>query len=113
MKSQLLDRGQGILTIYPQITVTNSRGDKMNVPSDVGYKLRVSMSRDRNASAELAGQVDVKMIRCLARSVPNGTWARVEYEGEEWDLVAPPHHGVGASKATRSVSFVIRSRNEL
>lgn len=111
MKSLLLDRGKAVLLIYPEVTVTNRRGDTLRVPSETPIKVRVSMSRDRNASAELAGQVDVKTIRCIARDAPAGSWARIVYDGEEWDLSAPPHFGVGVSKASRSVSFTIRSRN--
>jgi hypothetical protein len=71
------------------------------------------MSRDRNASAELPGQVDVKIIRCVARDAPVGSWVRVVFAGEEWDLAAPPHFGAGVSKATRNVTFTIRSRNDV
>lgn len=111
MKSQLLDRGKAVLLIYPEQIVTNARGDKVLVPSDTPVKVRVSMSRDRNTSAELPGSVDVKIIRCLTRSAPPGSWSRIVFDGEEWDLAAPPHVGVGVSKNTRSVSFTIRSRN--
>lgn len=110
--SVLLDRGQGELEIYPEVLVTNRRGDPIKVPSETPVKVRVSMARDRNAAAELPGQVDVKIIKCMARTAPVGTWARIVYNGEEWDLAAPPHYGVGVSKQTRSVSFTIRSRND-
>lgn len=110
--SILLDRGRAVLDVYPEVTVTNKRGDHIKVPSDTPVKVRVSMARDRNASAELPGQVDVKIIRCMAREAPLGTWARIVYNGEEWDLAAPPHTGIGVSRQTRSVSFTIRSRND-
>lgn len=109
--SLLLDRGRALLEIYPEVTVTNSRGDHVQVPSDKPVKIRVTMAKDRNSAAELPGQVDVKVIKCMARAAPVGTWARIVYEGEEWDLAAPPHHGVGVSKNTSAVSFIIRSRN--
>lgn len=111
--SALLDRGRAILEIYPETTVTNSRGDRIQVPSDTPVKVRVSMAKDRNQAAELPGQVDVKVIKCIARSAPVGTWARIVYDGEEWDLAAPPHRGIGVSKATAAVSFIIRSRNDI
>ena len=112
MKSLLLDRGQAILEIYPEVTMTNSRGDLVKMPGLVPIKVRASISRDRNASAELPGQVDIKIMRVLARTAPTGAWSRIVYDGEEWDLASPPHFGVGVSRATRSVSFTIRSRND-
>ena len=109
--SILLDRGRATLDVYPEVTVTNKRGDHIKVPSETPVKVRVSMSRDQNQAAELPGQVDVKVIKCVAREAPVGTWARVVYLGEEWDLAAPPYHGIGVSKQTTSVSFILRSRN--
>lgn len=111
MKSLLLDRGRNRLTIYPEVTVTNARGDRVKVPSETPVTVRVSMSEDRNASAELPGQVDVKIIRCVARDAPVGSWARIVFDGEEYDLAAPPHFSAGVSKATRNVTFTLRSRN--
>lgn len=113
MRSRLLDRGTSTILVFPEVDVFNSRGDLLKVPSEVGIPVRVSMSKDRNASAELPGQVDVKVIKCIARAVPAGSWARVEYNGEEWDLAAPPHFGNGVSKNTIGVSFLLRSRNDI
>lgn len=113
MKSILLDRGKSTILVYAEDEVVNSRGDRVRVPSDVATPVRVSMSRDRNSTAELPGQVDVKIIRCVARKAPVGSWARILYDGEEWDLAAPPHFGEGVSKNTRNVTFTIRSRNDV
>lgn len=109
--SVLLDRGRGILEVYPEVDAVNKRGDHIKVPADKPVKVRVSMARDRNQSAELPGQVDVEIIKCVTRSAPVGTWSRIVFDGEEWDLAAPPHRGVGVSKATQQVSFILRSRN--
>lgn len=113
MKSRLLDRGTSIIQVYPETEVINSRGDRVRLPSETPVTIRVSMSRDRNSTAELPGQVDVKVIRCVARKAPLGSWARIVYAGEEWDLAAPPHYGEGVSKNTRNVTFTIRSRNDV
>ena len=113
MKSKLLDRGSSIIYVYPEVEVVNARGDTIQVPADVPVPVRVSTSKDRNATAELPGQVDVKIIRCVARDAPVGAWARVVYDGEEWDIAAPPHFSEGVSKATRNVTFTIRSRNDV
>ena len=113
MKSKLLDRGSSLIYIYPEVEVVNTRGEHVRVPAETPVAVRVSMSRDRNATAELPGQVDVKIIRCVARDAPIGAWVRVVYAGEEWDVAAPPHFSDGTSKNTRNVTFTIRSRNSI
>lgn len=113
MKSKLLDRGTSTILVYPEVEVVNARGERVRAPSTVPVSVRVSMSKDRNSSAELPGQVDVKIIRCVARDAPLGAWVKVEYDGENWDLAAPPHFSAGVSKATRNVTFTIRSRNDV
>lgn len=113
MKSKLLDRGRETILVYPEVTVTNNRGEEVKVPSETPVPVRVSMSKDRNSSAELPGQVEVKVIRCVTRSAPISGWARVVYNGEEWDLAAPPHVSQGISKATRNTTFILRSRNDV
>ena len=113
MKSVLLDRGRQTLLIYPEQEVVNARGERVRIPAETPVAIRVSMSPDRNTTAELPGQVDVKIIRCVTRDAPVGSWARVVYKGEEWDLASPPHFSAGLSKATRNVTFTIRSRNDI
>lgn len=113
MKSRLLDRGRSIIYVYAEEVVINGRGDPIRVPSGTPVPVRVSMSRDRNASAELPGQVDVKIYRCVARRAPLGAWSKIIFDGEEWDLAAPPSVSAGVSKNTESISFTIRSRNDV
>jgi hypothetical protein len=86
VKSILLDRGRSVIQVYPEVEVVNARGERVRVPSETPVSVRVSMSRDRNASAELPGQVDVKIIRCVARTAPVGSWVRVVYAGEARDV---------------------------
>jgi hypothetical protein len=113
MKSRLLDRGRTTILVYPEVEVVNARGERVRVPSETPVKVRCSLSRDRNQTAELPGQVDVKIYRAVARDAPVGAWVKVVHDGEEWDLTAPPSFSAGVSKATRQVSFTIRSRNDL
>jgi hypothetical protein len=42
-----------------------------------------------------------------------GSWARIEFEGEDWDLAAPARFSPGLSRNTQHVEFIIRSRNRL
>ncbi|HEX9225076.1 MAG TPA: hypothetical protein VF885_00290 [Arthrobacter sp.] len=112
-RSILLDRGKSQMLIYPEVVVVNARGDRVRVPSETPVEVWVTISAQRQGDGELAGQVSLKTIRCITRSAPVGSWARIVFRGEEWDLMAPPHFTDGLSRATRHVEFIIRSRNRL
>lgn len=113
MRSVLLDRGREKMLIYPEVEVTNRRGDVVRVPAEVPVEVWVTTSTQRQGDAEIPGQVSIKSMRCITRSAPVGSWARIVYGGEEWDLAAPPRFTAGLSKATAHVEFIIRSRNKL
>jgi hypothetical protein len=112
-RSVLLDRGRESMLIYPEVLVTNARGDMVRVPSETPVEVWVTSSAQRQGDAEIAGQVSTKSMRCITRSAPVGSWARIVFRGEEWDLAVPPRFTPGLSRATRHVEFVIRSRNRL
>lgn len=101
------------MDIYPEIVKVNSRGISEKVASTTPVRVRVTTAVDRSSDAEVPGQLSVKVVRCYARSAPVGSWARVVYDGEEYDVAIPPRFTAGVSRATRHVEFVIRSRNKL
>ncbi|WP_024816965.1 hypothetical protein [Arthrobacter sp. 31Y] len=111
MRSRLLDAGAEVVLVYPEVVEVNRRGDPLRVPSDTPVRVRVTTSVDRSSDAELPGQVSSKVVKCLARSAPVGSWARVVYAGEDWDVAYPPRLSPGVSRATRHVEFGLRSRN--
>lgn len=112
-RSRLLDAGTEVILVYPAVYDTNARGDVLQRPSETPVRVRCTTSAQRQGDAELPGQVSMKTIRCIARKAPVGSWARVEYQGEEWDLIGPPRFTPGVSRATEHVEFIIRSRNRL
>lgn len=112
-RSALLDRGREYVDVYPEVTVVNSRGTPVKLPSDTPVRVRVTTTADRFQIAELPGQIDTQVIKCHARSAPLGSWARVVYNGEEYDLAEPPRFSKGVSRATRHVEFLLRSRSDL
>lgn len=112
-RSRLLDRGRSLMLIYPEVTVINARGDRIRVPAETPVEVWVTTSSQRQGDAELAGQVSIKSMRCITRSAPVGSWARIVFLGEEWDLATPPRFTPGLSRATQHVEFIIRSRNRL
>lgn len=101
------------MLIYPEVLVINARGDQVRVPSEDPIEVRVTTSAQRQGDAEIPGQVSIKTMRCIARDAPVGSWARIEFRGEDWDLASPPRFTEGLSKATKHVEFIIRSRNKL
>jgi hypothetical protein len=112
-RSRLLDKGRELMLIYPETEVVNARGDTVRIPAAVPVEVWVTTSSQRQGDAELAGQVSIKSMRCITRSAPVGSWARIVFQGEEWDLATPPRFTPGLSRATRHVEFIIRSRNRL
>lgn len=113
VRSRLLDKGRETLIVYLEETVTDSLGNPVKRPSGVGVTLRVTSSEDRSSDAELPGQVSNKVMRIMARQVPIGSWSRVVFNGEEWDLASPPRFTTGATKRLKHIEFTIRSRNRL
>ena len=113
VRSRLLDRGRETLIVYVEETVTDSLGNTIKRPSGEGIVLRVTTSEDRSSDAELPGQVSNKVVRIMARQVPAGSWSRVVYNGEEWDLASPPRMTPGVTNRLKHIEFTIRSRNRL
>lgn len=114
VRSKILDRGEETIQIFPEVLVNNKRGEKMRVPSTTPVTLRCTVAEDRQATAELPGQVDTKVVRALMRAVDGvGSQSRVFLRGEEWDLASPPHFSSGVSKGMRHMELLLRSRNAL
>lgn len=109
-RSRLLDSGTDIIYVYPEVKMRDSRNNLVKVPSETPIKMHATTTFDRSSIAELPGQVDVEVLRCVTRDAPVASWARIVYDNREWDLAAPPRKSPGMSKATRFVSFILRSR---
>jgi hypothetical protein len=112
-RSRLLDKGREKMLIYPEVEVINNRGDRVRIPAETPVEIWVTTSAQRQGDAEIPGQVSIKSMRCITRSAPVGSWARIVFAGEEWDLATPPRFTPGLSRATQHVEFIIRSRNKL
>ena len=113
VRSRLLDRGRETLIVYLEENATDSLGNTLKRPSGVGIPIRITSSEDRSSDAELPGQVSNKVVRIMARQVPIGSWSRVVYNGEEWDLASPPRFTPGVTRRLRHIEFTIKSRNRL
>lgn len=111
-RSRLLDKGQETATFYVSEWQVNALGVRLKAPGQTPIVRRVTVSSDRQSTAELPGQVATKVVKISCRPVPGlDGEARVEFRGEEWDLAQPPHHSTGASRATLHDEMLLRSRN--
>lgn len=116
-RSTLLDRGRERAVIYPEVYEVNRRGERYKGPASEGVPVRVTVSAEKQALAELPGQVDVKAVSLVfrwdSRKGQLGDNARVVFRDEEWDLSMPPHFSPGPTRAVEHVELVIKSRNRL
>lgn len=119
MTSTLLDRGRELILVWPQVEVTTPRGDTKKIPSDTPVPIRCTTSEDRSQIADLPGQIDVHILRVVARRIPVAedgtppTWARIMYQGQEYDMSEPPRKAMGPSRAIEHWEFKLRSRANL
>ena len=118
--SKLLDRGNEELTIYPVVSVTDLLGNTTNRPdNDNPLTMMVNVSTDRQTSAEIVGQLDVKILKISFRKYPSevseDTFSPTSYDrlvlrGEEWDAAQPPAW-TNVSRATSHYMLILHSRN--
>ena len=116
--SKLLDRGKESMLVYPVVYELDRLGNRHRVPDHTQpIQLYVNVSTDRQASAELPGQVDVKVLKVSFRGFPEGvtlqpnSYDRIELRGEEWDVAVPPLFS-NNTRATRHWAVILRSRNK-
>ena len=86
--SRLLDRGPHTVTVYPQVSTTDSRGNTVYRPDQDGTTVPgclvtpLSSTRSRSGDTDVAEGQDVTVRwRFLARDAPLGPWARIEWNG--------------------------------
>jgi hypothetical protein len=109
--SVILDRGREKLLIYPELRVTDSRGNSFLTHSKTPITRWVNVVSDRQSDAELVGQVAVKVLKITMRPVEGlDSQAMCYFRGEEWDLAKPPAWD-RVTKSLTHVAFVLRSRN--
>lgn len=109
-RSRLLDAGTDVIWVYPEVKVRDSRNNLVKIPAETPVKMHATTALDRSSIAELPGQIDLEVVKVVTRDAPVGSWARILHNNREWDLAAPPRFSPGMSKATRFVSFTMRSR---
>lgn len=111
MTYQRRHRGQQV-TLYPTHIVKDARGnDTRVVDATRPIVTTAAVIPQRSSKAEVPGQQQIQVNRLIVTHDLPGIdlWSRVDYLGEQWDVVSPPsyHHG---SRLVRHWSVDIRKR---
>lgn len=112
-RSKIMDRGEEVITVFPEVSYRDDRGNLQQFPGTEGVDVRVTVSAMRMSASDVPGQIAISNVSMTARKVPGWEWARVLFRGEEWDIITPPHISTGVSRASRHYEFSLRSRNRL
>lgn len=95
--SILLDSGPHTILVFPEVTGTDSRGNVIKRPADVGIVvtgcLMLPLASTRGAFAAIdvrQGQRVDAAWRLFARDAPVGWWSRVEWEGKKLTILGGP-----------------------
>lgn len=110
--SRLLDRGTEQMLVFPSAEQLDRQGNRVRVADmdAAPISLLVNVSTDRQATAELPGQVDVMVLKVSTREFPLDSYDRIELRGQEWDLAVPPVFSRW-TRSTSHVALILRSRN--
>ncbi len=86
------------------------RGGKVKRPVDGPYEARAWVIPQRSSRAEVAGQQEINVIRIgVDTDVAIDLWSRVEIDGQQYDVAAPPARRYG-SRRTHHLSIDLRLR---
>lgn len=117
--SRILDRGAETLKLYGSFLQTDILGNEQWVADNQNpITLRVTASTDRQQTAEVNGQLAIKMIKVSFRGIPGvndfsrpQVWDRAEFRGEQWDVRQPPAN-TRVTRALRHTYLILVSRNQ-
>jgi hypothetical protein len=105
----LLDDGPDEVLIYPEVVVVDERGNEVRRPAETPVPARGRVQPVSASEAAVAGQQVTTTYRFITRTAPLGAWARVEWDGREWDLAGEPLWSRGSPR-TRHVTALLQAR---
>lgn len=106
----LLDGGPDEVTVYPDtVTDDDDYGNEIVGPALSGVTVRGRWQPSTAAESADLGQQTSTIYRFISRDFPAGPYARVEYNGAEWDVLAEPKRHRG-STTTRHVTTFLKER---
>jgi hypothetical protein len=102
----LLDNGPDLVQVYPEIDTTDDYNNPIkaasNVPVPVAGRVQPSTSTE---SAEL-GQVEAEVVRFLSRDFPGGAFAKVSFDGRDWDVIGSPRRHRGSPRTAHTTTYL-------
>lgn len=110
----LLDRGEQVLDVYPEVTTTDDLGNVIIGPASEPIRVTASVQPVTSDELAAAGQDLVTTYRLIARTAPVGAWARIRWVsdgGTWWDVVGRPRR-YGMSARTAHVDAILRERKD-
>lgn len=106
----LLDNGPDTITVYPEVESTDARyGNRILGPDDEGVTIRGRWQPGAAEESATQGQETTTLYRFLCREFPAGPYAKVTFDGSDWDVVGEPKQHRG-SAATRHVTVLLKER---
>jgi hypothetical protein len=112
--SLMLDYGPHTVTIYPEETVVDSRGNVVKRPSATGVVITGCLMTPLASTRGAFAAIDVKQgqqvnaaWRLFARNAPVGWWSRVEFNGINMTILGGPLYFT-TSDGTHHVSATLQ-----
>ena len=105
----LLDRGTDLVKVYPEVAGTDADGNPARVAGAAARTVRGRVQPVDAAESAAEGQAVVTTYRLICRSFPAGAFARVVWDGRDWDVVGEPQRSRGSLR-TAHVTVLLQAR---
>lgn len=95
----LLDRAPHEVLVYPEVASDDGYGTPIRVPAEEPVLVRGWMRPVSAEERQALGQQSATTYRLFARDIPGGPWARVSWDGRDFDAVGEPlvHDSAGVT----------------
>ena len=103
----LLDTGREVVLVYVEVETTDELGNKIMTP-DFDNPIAVNGRWQSSTAEETAdlGQQEQTVYRFISRTFPAGAFGRVDFEGDEWDIIGAPRHRRGSSTTQHFTTYL-------
>ena len=104
-----------LVTVYPEPAATGAAapvdvyGNPIQTPTGTGVPVRGVVQPSSSADMAIEGQVTGEFVRFICPAFPAGPWARVNWDGRDWDVYGTPVRQ-NAFRSLRHVTVTLRSR---
>lgn len=105
----LLDRGPDVVQVWPEVAGVDDDGNPMRVPAANPVTLWMRVQPVSAEEAATLGQGTSTIYRATGRDFPGGAFARVAWDGRDWDVLGEPLRYNGSPR-TRHVSVLLKAR---